>query len=241
VGGLKNGAVSFDGKEYHMGRHGFARNQEFTLSSQSRDEIVLDLRDNADTLAQYPFHFSFQIRHKLLENGFSTQFKVKNTDQKTLPFCVGGHTAFRCPLLPGQRFEDYHLVFEQEEDSLSPLLNAEGCVSQNTERFLSGSNTLDLDYDLFRRVDTVMFRGLRSKTVSLLHKETGRGVRMEFAQFPMVAFWTKPGAPYLCLEPWHGCAASETESGEFKDKPHCVQLLPGEEKTLEYTVTLISG
>ena len=60
----------------------------------------------------------------------------------------------------------------------------------------------------------------------------------DFQDFPMIAFWTKPGAPFLCMEPWHGCAAYEDESGEFADKPHVVRLAPGEEKRLEYTVTL---
>ena len=56
----------------------------------------------------------------------------------------------------------------------------------------------------------------------------------------MVAFWTKENAPFLCLEPWHGCAALENESGAFEDKPHCVLLASGESKTLSYTVNILS-
>jgi galactose mutarotase-like enzyme len=240
VGGLKGGAVSFGEQTVRMGRHGFARDMEFALVRHEEDAILLQLQENDITLAQYPFRFALTIRHQLLDNGFTTMFQVENRDQKVLPFCIGGHTAFRCPMGEGERFEDYQLVFEHREDVASPLVTTEGTLSQtDTERFLADSDTLPLDYDLFRRVDTVMFRGLRSKQVSLVHRASGRGVRMDFGQFPMVAFWTKAGAPFLCMEPWHGCAALERESGQFTEKPYCICLRPGEKKQLSYTVTLL--
>ena len=72
----------------------------------------------------------------------------------------------------------------------------------------------------------------------LVHRDTGRGVRMEFGDFPMIAFWTMAHAqaPYLCLEPWYGCAAWDDESGRFQDKPHCITLQPGEKRVLSFTV-----
>ena len=85
----------------------------------------------------------------------------------------------------------------------------------------------------------MIFSMLRSGGVSLLHRETGRGVQLDFHEFPMVAFWTKPEAPFLCLEPWQGCAAWDNESGAFTDKPHCITLLPEERKALTYTVHLV--
>ena len=104
---------------------------------------------------------------------------------------------------------------------------------------LDGTGTLALDYQDFAQMDTLIFSMLRSGNVSLVHRETGRGVRLDFHEFPMVAFWTKPGAPFLCLEPWQGCAAYTDESGVFTDKPHCVTLAPGEKKSLAYRVTLL--
>ena len=57
----------------------------------------------------------------------------------------------------------------------------------------------------------------------------------------MIAFWTKSGAesPFICLEPWHGCAAAVGERGQFSDKPHVITLAPGEEKSLRYTVSIL--
>ena len=96
----------------------------------------------------------------------------------------------------------------------------------------TAAERLALDYAAFARLDTLIFSLLRSSSVSLVHRETGRGVCLNFGQFPMVAFWTKPGAPFLCLEPWQGCAAWDNETGRFEDKPFCLTLEPGAQKTL---------
>ena len=241
VGSLKDGRVDIGGQTFSVSRHGFARHSEFTPVEQGGDFAVLELRESCETLERYPFPFSLRVRHQLLADGFSTAFTVENTGPSPLPFCIGAHTAFRCPLREGERFEDYRLVFDQREDASTLLLTPEGLVRGGAEEPMLSGGVLPLDYDIFRRLDTVIFRQLQSGSVSLVHRETGRGVKMDFSQFPMAAFWTKPGAPFLCLEPWQGCAASDRETGRFQDKPFAVTLAPGEQKTLAYTVTLLSG
>ena len=241
VGSLKNETVRFGGKAYHMGRHGFARRSEFALADRGPDYVVFQLGDSPATLAQYPCPFSLQVRHQLLEDGFSTAFTVENTGGGPMPFCIGAHTAFRCPMEEGKSFQDYQLVFDQPEVADSLLLSPDGILeSGGTERFLDHGRTLPLDYSVFARLDTLIFQGLRSTGVALTDREGRRGVHISYEGFPMVAFWTKPGAPFLCLEPWHGCAAFNDESGELTDKPHCVILAPGEARTLSYRVTLLA-
>lgn len=239
VGSLRDGRVDVDGQTCEMGRHGFARRSEFTLTDQASDFAVLELRESRSTLAQFPRPFVLQVRHQLLENGFSTTFAVENPGPEPLPFCIGAHTAIRCPLLPGERFEDYELVFDQPEDADSLLLNAQGLIRDGGKEPMLRGGKVTLDYEVFGRLDTLIFQGLRSQTVALRHKETGRGVSLDFREFPMIAFWTKPGAPFLCMEPWHGCAAYTGESGRFQDKPHVITLAPGEKKELAYTFTLL--
>lgn len=241
VGNLKDGRVAFDGKPYEMARHGFARRSEFTVAEQGEDYVVMELRDSPKTLACYPYRFVFRVRHQLIDDGFSTQFEVSNPGEEDLVFCVGAHTGINCPLEEGKRFEDYRLVFDEEEDIRSMVPTAQGLrPAERNGPALEGTDTIALDHAVFDRVDTLIFEGLRSKGVTLQHKDGGRKVHMEFGQFPMIAFWTMPNAnaPYICLEPWHGCAACEDESGEFADKPHAIRLAPGEEKKLKYTVTM---
>lgn len=240
VGGLKGGQVDIGGRSFEMARHGFARRSEFEIAGQGEDFVEFELREDAETLRQYPFPFSLRVRHELLESGFSTRFTVANTGTDPMPFCIGAHTAFRCPLDAGERFEDYHLVFDQVEDAVSILPGAGGCLQSGVRGVpLDHTDAIALDHAVFDWVDTLIYEGLRSNTVSLCHRDTGRGVRVDFSQFPMVAFWTMPGktAPYICIEPWQGCAAFDNESGKFEDKPHCVTLAPGEARTLAYTVS----
>lgn len=242
VGALKDGGVEIGGKRYEMARHGFARRSAFTVAGKGEDYVVLELRQNPETLARYPFPFVLRVRHQLLEDGFRTEFTVLNPGDAPLPFCIGGHTAFRCPLRRGERFEDYRLVFSQAEDA-APLAPGPGGLLSRDRRgpALRGGDAIELDHAVFDAVDTLIFEGLRSKTVRLCHRDTGRGVEADFSEFPMVAFWTAPGkrAPYLCIEPWQGCAAYEDESGRFEDKPYCVTLPSGGAKRLGYTVRLL--
>jgi len=241
VGNLKNGTVHIGETAFHMNRHGFARNMEFTVVHKDDNSVTLELTESPETLSCYPFRFVLRVCHRILENGFSTSFSVKNAGEKPMPFCIGAHTAFNCPLHEGEEFSDYQVVFDEKEHADSILLTPEGLISADGRLpFLDGTDRFTPDYDLLSRIDTIIFDGLKSTGMSLIHKETKKGVHMDFSGFPMAAFWTKPGAPYLCLEPWHGCAAAENESGQFEDKPHCIMLAPGETKELAYTVTILS-
>ena len=242
VGRLKDGKVRFsDETAYEMAQHGFGRRSEFSVVDQGKDYIVFQLQESENTLRIYPFPFALNVRHQLLNNGFYTRFEVVNSGSTPMPFCIGAHTAFNCPIREGERFEDYRLVFDQEEDLCSILPTGQGYLHRNKmEHTLDHSDTIQLDYAIFDRIDTLVYDGLRSTGVSLLNADN-HGVHMDFEGFPMIAFWSKPNscAPFLCLEPWHGCAAYEDETGTFEEKAHCITLRPGERKALQYTVTLV--
>lgn len=241
VGALRDGTVRIGQRVCRMARHGFARRREFSVAAQGSDFVEFCLREDPETLAQYPFAFLLNVRHTLTDEGFETSFCVENPGGEAMPFCIGGHTAFRCPIRPGASFEDYRLVFEREEDAWALLPGADGCLNpEHREHFLPGTDTIPLRHEVFDRVDTLIFEGLRSKTVRLMHRD-GHGVEMDFGAFPMIAFWTMPGAnaPYICMEPWQGCGAFEQESGQFADKRHCVMLAPGERWQAAYGVRIM--
>ena len=238
VGNLRDGKVSVRGREYAMERHGFARRREFALAERGEDWVRLVLTDSPGTLAVYPFPFRLTVEQRLTDNGFVTAVTVANTGAEDLPFCLGAHTGFRCPLEAGETFEDYALVFPETE-TCPTLLLWDGLLDRPAARpCLEQTDTLPLDYRWFDELDTVILEGLRSRSVSLRSRKSGRGVRVSFDGFPMLALWTMPGkrAPYLCIEPWHGCAASWDEGPEFAGKAHCITLSPGGARTLAYQV-----
>ena len=241
VGSLKDGKTVIDGNVYEMGRHGFARLSDYAVIDRGEDYVVFELTENEETLKCYPFKFSFQVIHRLQENGFATEFKVTNTGDVTLPYCVGAHTAFNCPMNEGEKFDEYQLVFDKEEEASTLLLTSAGLFDGGKTDSTFYGKVLPLNHEDYARLDTIVLGNLNSNGVSLVHKETGHGVHMEFEQFPMIAFWTKGAekAPYICLEPWHGCAGYTNETGNMVDKPHVICLEPGETKSLTYTVTMI--
>ncbi len=242
VGRLKDGKVRFEGEEYEMPQHGLARRREFAVIEQGTDYVVLEQRESEETLQRYPYPYCLRVRHELIGNGFVTRFEVSNPGERPMPFCIGAHTGFCCPMQDGEIFEDYVLRFDEAESVTSIRVTPAGVLSK-VDRLpvLDGACDYPLAHRVFDGCDTLIFDSLRSHGVSLLNPETGHGVHMDFTGFPLFAVWTMPqaNAPYLCLEPWVGCAAMEDDTGDFLDKPFCVTLAPGESWTIHYTVTLI--
>lgn len=241
VGRLNGNRVMIDGKPYEMPQHGFARHSEFEVAESGADFVVFRLRESAATLAQFPYRFELLVRHTLTETGFSTLLNVRNTDDKPFHFCIGAHTGFRVPLLRGERFEEYSLVFEQIENLESGALTPDGRIDPSrTEAGLQNTDTLPLRHELFD-IDTLIFEGLRSKSVTLRHNTKGHGIRLNFDGFPILSLWSMPhtDAPYLCIEPWLGTAAVDGESGDFADKPHAVALAAGKTFELGYQATTL--
>lgn len=241
VGNLADGKIRIKGETYEMGRHGFARNRVFAVSAQGEDFVEYRLVSDDATRSVYPYDFDFRVTHTLSHKGFTTAFTIINSGDEVLPCCVGAHTAFRCPMKAGEQFSDYEIAFPVEETCPTRLLSAAGCIRDDEVLpMLEGSCVLPLDYAPFAQLDTLIFDGLKSRSVTLRHKQGGHGVTMDFADFPLMAFWTNGGkqAPYICIEPWMGHAAVVGESGNLEDKPYIMLLQPKEQRTLAYTVTV---
>lgn len=241
VGRLTDGQVRIAGGVYEMQQHGFARTTEFTVAESGENYVVFELCDTAQTLAQYPYHFCLRVCHELTPTGFVTRCTVENTDSQEIHFCIGGHTGFMCPFHEGETFEDYSLVFEKVENLPSKAVTSDGyiCPTQTTPG-PANTDTIALSRALFN-VNTLVFEGLQSQSVSLRHNTKGCGVKLDFAGFPTLAFWSpfQTEAPFLCIEPWFGEAAQQGESGEFTDKPHCIHLGVGKNFSMEYSVTTL--
>ena len=240
-GAVKPEGILYNGIAYPTPRHGFVRDKNFSLVDKTESSVTLEYCSNADTLALYPYDFRLRISHSLSGKGFTTSYEVYNPAGNDMYYCVGGHTAFNCPLDESEKFSDWRIVFDEREsvDAMLPL--AGGIITYDyTMPAIIDGKYIPLDHDLHDRIDTLIFEGLKSHGVSLVGP-SGRGVHMDFEGFPMIAFWTAPGkhAPYICLEPWHGCGALEKGSGEFSAKPHAIRLAPGESKTLSYTVSIL--
>jgi galactose mutarotase-like enzyme len=225
VGRLKNDQYRYQGETYSLGQHGFARDKEFLLAEQSEHALIFELRDDADTRQRYPFSFRFRIGYDLQGDRLRTSYQVSNPGPGTLPFSVGAHPAFRCPLLPDEALTDYEIRFEQPETAAIHLL--EGGLLAQEEPFLENQDRFDLTPHTFDR-DALVFTTLQSAWVQLVSKKSGRGVELSLKGFPFLGIWAKPGgAPFVCLEPWQGIADDAQASGELLEKPGIRLLAPG--------------
>ena len=237
VGRTINNSVKINGKPYNIGLHGFASKKKFKAVAENECSVMFVLTDDADTFENYPFHFVLNVTHRVTETGYITEYFVENTGENVMPFCIGAHPGFNCE----GDFTKWSVVFEKCEDTWAYILDDRKCLSEkNKEHTLNGTDTIHLDHSIFDRVDTLHFKELKSESVKLIN-EDGKGVKVDFSGFPMLGLWTavNKNAPYLCIEPWHGCGAFEDETGELSDKPYCIMLKPGEYKKLSYKVTVI--
>lgn len=234
---LKDNTITIAGKPYEMIPHGFARKSWFSVARQEEQRIELILRASDETKAQYPFDFCLHVIHELLEDGFQTTYVVDNPNQAVLPFCIGGHPGFRCPMEADARFEDYELEFPSVESGTIAQLEQGRYVRGLTSLPLQEGRILPLTRDLFQTHATLIFTDLQSRQVVLQHRDTGRGVRLQFSGFPVLGVWTRPDprATFLCLEPWHGLPAWTDETGRMEDKPHLISLNPGSSFSLAYS------
>jgi len=242
VGKLKNGAYVHNGKKYILkNNHGFARRSEFTLVGKTEDTVTLSLRDNCDTRSVYPFGFELRITYKLSGRSIHTCFQVRNRSSGDMFFSLGGHPAFNCPLDLGEVFEDYEIVLNEYETVGNYIIDENELVSNETSPFFDDTNTIPLDYGLFAEYGTLVFSNLRSTTATLRSRKTGAGVVMDFTGFPYFAVWTKPGAPFICLEPWCGVDDPPNSTGILSEKTGIIKLSMNSEYTCSFSVTPIAG
>jgi galactose mutarotase-like enzyme len=235
VGALKNNSYQYGGKSYSLPRHGFARDKVFKVVEQHTHSIVFSLESDQDSLQVYPFHFKFSIVYTLHNDQLSVAYRVQNRGSEALYFSVGGHPAFKVPLIEGTSYEDYRLNFEKEESAGRWPISKEGLIEKNPEPFFKQTNILPLTKDLFRK-DAVVLKHLKSEWVELVSDKTRHGLHFTFSGFPYLGLWAAPGADFLCIEPWCGIADSVDSDQQLTHKEGIMQLPPKEDFEVQWIV-----
>src|SRR5579871_168498 len=115
VGTLKDDTYLFNKKSYHLTRHGFARDLEFEVINHTGDSVTFSIKSNFSTLKQFPFEFEFSVRYTLTEDQLTVTYIVKNNSSGDCYFSVGGHPAFKVPLVEETSYDDYYLEFNEDE------------------------------------------------------------------------------------------------------------------------------
>ena len=238
VGALRGGKTQIKGQTYEMRQHGIARHLPFTVTEQKEDSVTLTLVSTEDTKKQYPYDVALHMTYRLEEDHLVNEFRVENTDDEVLPFAVGGHPAFNCPMVEGESFEDYVVEFEKPETARCPMIDTSCALIDfhNRETVLEYETTIPMRHELFYK-DALIFDTPRSRKVRLISRKTGHGVEMDFTDFCYLGVWSaKNDAPFVALEPWAGCATGKDEDDEFTHKRALTFLKPGKEAVFAFRV-----
>lgn len=223
VGALRGGTFTHGGQSYALPRHGFARDLPWTPVEHTAEAVRLRLVDTESTRAVYPFPFQLDVGYRLGPDSLHLQATLTNPGSEDLPASFGLHPAFRWPLDPAFPKDAHHVRFEHPEPG--PLRRLEGDLLGGTAPSPVEGRDLPLSDDLFSQ-DALVWEGPRSR--SLVYGVPG-GPALRLAwDLPQLALWSKPGAPFLCLEPWQGHADPEDFDGPLLDKPGVVRVPPGE-------------
>lgn len=222
VGWTRDG-VRHRGRAYPLGLHGFARSAEFAVVERAADGARLRLVDSAATRALYPFAFRLEATYRLTATALAWALEVENAGEAPMPYAVGLHPGFAWPL-GGSRAE-HMFLFETQENPLAPVIAPGGLFSDQTRPVPLEGRRLRLTPAAFAR-EALCFLNIASRRAAY---DNGEGLRLsiELENFPHLALWARPPAPFLCIEAWTGHGDPVGFDGEISDKPSMRLLAPG--------------
>ena len=223
-------------------RHGLVRKNEFELVNQTEKSVTFAIEDDENIYQNYPYHFRLEITYVVTGKTVRTQYKVFNKEtNKVMPFFIGGHPGFNCPLLDDDVYEDYYLEFEKEETCSVPRPFPEtGMLDfQDRSPWLEGQKELDLSYDLFS-TDAVTLDELQSRTIALRSRKHEKGLKVNFQEFPNLIIWsTLNKGPFIAFEPWSGLSTSLEEGNHLEDKKNVRLLEPGQVDQIGFEIEIL--
>lgn len=232
VGTLKNNRYLLNGKEYHMTRHGFARDNEFMVKARGEKSVTFSLVANEKTREAYPFDFDLEIKYAISSNSLKIDYTVTNHGNETMPFSLGAHPAFA---LPGD-FDSYSIKFEKDEELLSTQLEND-LLSDKTIKLPVHKGIVSLSYKLFER-DALILKEHNSNHLDILENNIPL-LRVLYRDFPHLGIWTRQNAPFICIEPWQGYSDTLRSTGKLEEKKGMLSLKPKEHYKAGFAIQIL--
>lgn len=238
VGSLKNQQYGYDGNMYSMSQHGFARDMEFDVVSQTKDTIFFRLNATEDTKKVYPFEFILEIGYCLRENSVEVIWSVSNADNKTMYFSIGGHPAFMCPIDNDTKQTDYYIQFHDCEKLVCRKINENGLALEGLEPIELVESKLRISEHLFDN-DALVIEDNQTHKVSLLTPDKTPYITVSF-EAPLFGVWSpaKKNAPFICIEPWYGRCDGDNFNGSLQDREWGNTLEVGQNFKQSYYISL---
>lgn len=223
-------------KEYDMPNHGFAWTSDFTFT-EGTDGLEAVLVSSEESKEKYPYDFKLTVGHQLEKNKIIVSWKVENTGAEEMLYSIGAHPAFMMP--SGKKSSDMYLAFPGKGSLPFYRIAKSGCALKDDVK------TLTLDEDSCVRItedfwneDVYIFDHQELSEVALYHEDKSPYVTIHSEGFPYFGVWTKPNAPFVCLEPWQGRCDRDGYTGELKDKDGIRKLAAGASEEFSYVIEI---
>jgi galactose mutarotase-like enzyme len=223
VGWTRGGRVRVGAIEYALGLHGFAAGMEFAVVERGEGRVRLVLKDGPQTRAVYPFPLRLEIEYRLSPAAMDVVLSVENTGSGAMPYAVGLHPGFRWPLAGSTAA--HRIVFEEPERPEVPVITHGGLFSTRKRPVPLEATVLPLTPELFAN-EALCFLHMASRKL-LYDSGAGQGLLISMENFPHLALWARPPAPFLAIEAWTGHGDPEDFDGDLFEKPSTIALAPG--------------
>ena len=229
-GALKNDVIIFNGNSYSIPKHGFATESEFKLVEKSDNSITLSIESNNETLNIYPFQFVFSAIFTLDNDKLIVKYIVDNKSDTEMYFSLGAHEGFAI----AGGVEGARVEFDKNDTLYThfvtgPLLNGK------SKKVIENDNTIifsDADF----AVDAFIFKNIKAKQISLFDNNGVKKITYIYDDFKNLLLWTKPGAEFLCIEPWNGMPDSIDSCNDFSKKEDIIELNGNTSLTFTHTI-----
>jgi galactose mutarotase-like enzyme len=219
IGKLKNGKTTIDGKDYEIPKHGILRHREATVVEQSDDSARLRFESDFQTLETYPFEFVFDVTFRLTDAGLSVNYEVVNSGDRDMLFAIGSHPAFALDSVAGSSIE-----FSKPETLDLYGLSKKGFLFKRVGRWFKREQLIQLSERTFKD-DALIFKNIQSRSIRLKTAGDRPDLEIDLRNHPHLGIWSKPGAPFVCIEPWFSFDDAADSDGIFANKPG-VRALP---------------
>ena len=233
VGRVRNFRYQFDGQEYEIPQHGiFRRNDACYVLNRGEDWVSIALDSSEETKLSYPFDFRFVVTFQLQKNKLVVKHTAENTGDRPMFCSIGGHPGFKIP----HGIENYKIKFSEAETCDRYVVGQNGLIKSASISGLENSKEIQVTKNLFDN-DALVFKNIKSKVVSIVDGGGRPAISMELGNFPYLGIWSKPGASFICIEPWQGIADSEDFNGSLDQKEGIVKVESRTHLTRSYRVT----
>lgn len=235
VGRLNDDVLWLDGASYRLEKHGFARRSTFDPVDVTPTSALFRMTDNGSTREAFPFAFLLEIGFAIEGATLTMTAKIGNDGDAPMPFSFGWHPAFAWPLPGGAAKTDHAITFETDEPEPLRGLNEAGLIAEDRPTPVVGKR-LALRDALFEN-DALIWNPIHSQRLTY-GSDAGTRLNIAFPDTPRLGIWTKPGAAFLCIEPWHGIADPVGYQGDFREKPGVISIAPGAQHSAIMQVTV---